>query len=224
MNSVSPLRRLLRGVVHSLALRGPRAEDPTARVLHALLLALLVWTIFDYSIYLPWAPHSVVNTTYGGLQVLVLSISLWLLNRGSLQVASLLYLGAFWLLWTSVVLLNGGIRSQSLVLYVAIPISAAWLLGLRAALIAGLICLASSLTMAVLDAHGGPFPMYFPARPFGSWFTLTLAMLIASVPTAQVLRVLKGALTRSQEAEAALRKHQEHLEELVATHRRACGS
>ena len=37
---------VLRKVVNSLSLRGPKAEDPTAQVLHTLLLALLAWTIF----------------------------------------------------------------------------------------------------------------------------------------------------------------------------------
>jgi len=55
--------------------------------------------------------------------------SLVLLRRGRLRAATFTYLGAMWLFATHVMALSGGVRSNVQVLYVTLPISAAWLPG-----------------------------------------------------------------------------------------------
>jgi hypothetical protein len=65
------------------------------------------------------------------------AIALALLFRGSLRAVSLVYMSVIWLVATIQVVLNGGIRSPFMVFYLALPISAAWLLGYRAALLVG---------------------------------------------------------------------------------------
>ncbi|SPE30257.1 membrane hypothetical protein [Candidatus Sulfopaludibacter sp. SbA3] len=107
-----------------LRLRGPLVEDPTARILHALLIGLLLFTavhllVFTFLVYRP-LPHVAVSG-FGGIAYLT---ALVVLNRGARRMASLIYLGGIWVFATTVVVLNGGIRSPGLALYIAIPVSA----------------------------------------------------------------------------------------------------
>ena len=103
-----------------------------------------------------------------------------------------------WLLTTFIVVTNGGIRSPAQVLYIALPISAAWLVGFNGALFCAVVCLASSLTMAILEFVGMRLRVYIPGTPLGLWVTPLLATVLATVPTAQVLKILKEALEAAE--------------------------
>ena len=222
MNGSTIPRELVRKTRRALRLRGPLAEDPTAKVLHALVVGAL-------AVFVPCTVLSAfvaTNKLLSGSQYLLLLFTLiaaWaLLRRGFMRMASLTYLGGTWLLTTFIVAVSGGIRSPAQVLYIALPISAAWLLGFNGALYCAVICLASSLTMAILEFVGLPLRVYLRGTPLGLWVTPLLATVLATVPTAQVLRILKEALAASQRdvaertrAENELRRHQERLEELV---------
>jgi len=131
----SALSTYLRRIGKALRLRGPLADDPTAQILHALLVGLACAMILEFA-FLP------VNTTKTAVASLVVSFTilcivapLVLLRRGSLRSASLVFLSGSWLVFTFVIILNGGIRSVGAVYYLVLPISAAWLLGYRAALV-----------------------------------------------------------------------------------------
>jgi signal transduction histidine kinase/DNA-binding NarL/FixJ family response regulator len=191
-----------------LRLRGPLADDPTARILHALLVALVGWVILEIAVVLPLSPRKPAAVAVDVFEVLFTVGPLILLQRGSLRTASLTYLSGYWLFVTVVIILNGGIYSVVAVHYLALPISAAWLLGYRAALLNAGICLASLLIMALLDLNGMPLPRYFPGPPLSLWITVLAAMIMAAVPIARVLQIYKEALDR-------LREYQGHLEELV---------
>ena len=56
MNERSLVRQGVRGVAHILRLRGPLAADPTARILHALVLALTIWSAIWTIATLPLYP------------------------------------------------------------------------------------------------------------------------------------------------------------------------
>jgi signal transduction histidine kinase/CheY-like chemotaxis protein len=102
-----------------------------------------------------------------------------------------------------------------LVVYATLPISAAWLLGHRAALWAVAVCLACSLTLALLEINGIGQWWYTQGRPLGLWFLLAGATVITTVPVTQMLRILQTALAQSQSAEEALRKNEHNLEETI---------
>ena len=198
-----------------MRLRGPLAQDSTARILHILLLGFAAWIILSSPILLTTTPRKYAASILYLLASFMVLAALVLINRGFLRGASLVYVCGTWLIWTVVMVLNGGIHSLAATFYVAIPISAAWLLGYQAALVSAAVSLAIWLILAILDVYGFRMPLYFPGKPFNIWLDLVLVMIIAAVPVAQVLQVLKQALARSQEAETALRQHQEHLEELI---------
>jgi signal transduction histidine kinase/DNA-binding response OmpR family regulator len=194
---------------NALRLRGPLADDPTAQILHTVLLALMGWVILDFTVGLAVSIKKLATVGTDSFQTLFVVVPLILLRRGSLRMASLVYLSGFWLLATVAIVLSGGIRTVIAVVYLVLPISAAWLLGYRAALLNAGVCLGSLLIMAVLEMSGRPLPLYFPGTPLGLWITVMAAMIMAAVPIAHILQIYKNALAR-------LRDYQGHLEELVA--------
>ena len=212
MAPLTYFRRIWKG----LQLRGPLTKNPTAQILHSLVVGLLGWIILEFAIDLPFlTPRKIVGAVWLSFVFVYIITVLTLLRRGSLRAASLFYLYGSWLLFTVLIILNGGIHSVGAVYYVSLPITAAWLLGYRAALLSAAICVGCSLIMAVLEVMGLPLPMYFPGKPFGIWFALLAAMVIAAVPVARVLRILRAALAQSQLAQESLRVYQDRLEELV---------
>src|SRR5215469_2486000 len=129
------LKRYLQRLAPIFRLRGPLAADPTARVLNGMLWALALWFgiwglvllayhVADWS----WTLQNQIITDAALISALVF------LSRGRFRAATFTYLGSIWLFATHIMALNGGIRSHAQVLYVTLPISAAWLLGYRAAL------------------------------------------------------------------------------------------
>ena len=180
--------------------------------------------LFNLGVILPFVVLAKGLSIPLDLTLLVTFFGAWLLlQRGSIRQASWVYVGGTGLIITVMSILSGGIHSSiMLVFYIALPISAAWLLGFRAALLIATACLLSTLAMALLDLAGVKLPTYFPGKPLGVWSNVLYATVIATVPTAQVLKILKEALAASRRdiiertlAEKELRKHQEHLEELV---------
>jgi hypothetical protein len=125
---------------------------------------------------------------------LVFAVALALLYRGLFRPPSVVFLSGTWLLATIVIILNGAIRSPFVAFYVALPISAVWLLGQGPALLSAGICLAAALTMALLEQNGLPFPRCLPGRPLGIWASIVVAMIVAAIPVVRVLKVLKEAL------------------------------
>ncbi|MGA8595961.1 MAG: ATP-binding protein [Bryobacteraceae bacterium] len=150
-------------------------------------------------------------------EVAMLLCSLILLKRGAIRKASLVYLSATWVVATVLTALNGGIRSPGLVFYIALPISAAWLLGFGATLWVTGLCLVTSLAMALLEIAGRPLPRFFPGTPASIWFTILFPTIISTVPVAHVLRILNEALERSQRDEEALRREHGLLTRIMET-------
>ena len=194
-----------RRVAQSVRLRGPLANDPTAGIFHALLLGLLGSVVFYLAFglqYSPTKPASFGIAAFLGAFVLA---AIALLYRGALRSASLLYLGGSWLVFTVMIALNGGVRSAADVFYVTAPISAAWLLGRKAALLTAAACAGAWLILAVLEFRGQPLPTYLPGHPLSIWTVLIAALVIAAVPVAQVLQALRDALAAAHESEQRFR-------------------
>jgi signal transduction histidine kinase/DNA-binding NarL/FixJ family response regulator len=209
VKETSVLTQVFFRVGSALRLRGPLANDPTAQILNTLLVGVLCWGLFDICVIIPLhATNKLASTAQASCVALIFAIALVLLYRGSLRAASLVYLSGIWVLATIAIALTNGIHSPWVVFYVALPISSAWLLGYRPALVAAGICLITALSMAVLELNGVPMPRYLPGKPLGIFASIVVAMIIAAVPVARILQIYKQAL-------AGLREHHEHLEELV---------
>jgi hypothetical protein len=161
-------RKWLMGVVGALRPRGPLANDTTARVLHWLLIALLGWYAVYLSIILPFfIVRKAVAASLTLPAMIGWMVGLRLIRRGRSRAAALLYLTILYSWATVLIVLLGGVRTSAMVFYLAMPISAAWLLGERAALIGAGACLGTSLLLATLETAGIGMPHYFPGTPMG---------------------------------------------------------
>jgi signal transduction histidine kinase len=192
-------RKWFMGVVGALRPRGPLANDTTARVLHWLLIALLGWYAVYLSIILPLVVVKKAAVSAPPLLGMIgWMVGLMLIRRGRLRAAALLYLTIFYFSATFVIVLLGGVHTTGMVLYLAMPISAAWLLGERAALVCAGVCLGTSLLLAILETAGISMPQYFPGTPMGFWVLLLAATVFSAAPVVLVLRILQEALAQAR--------------------------
>jgi hypothetical protein len=86
-----------------------------------------------------------------------------------MRVASLVYVGGMWIVATFIAAVSGTIHSPALLFYIALPISAAWLLGYGAAIWLAVACLLSTLAMVVMDLSKVTLPSWFPNKAIGVW-------------------------------------------------------
>jgi len=213
--------KLLRHVAETFRLRGPLAEDPTARMFNVLLCALTAWwgtwtavlLRFHWS-DLFWSMQNEIAT----LAALVTALTF--LRRGWFRAAGISYLAGIWFFATHIMAFNGGIRSSAQVLYITLPISAAWLLGYAAAFWISGACMFCTLVFAVLEMLGVNVPRKIPGTPLGAWAVFGMACLIGAVPVAQILRDLRFALTKSQRAEEESQRTMLRLQTEIEGHKR----
>jgi two-component system, cell cycle sensor histidine kinase and response regulator CckA len=206
-------------LAHTLRLRGPLATDPTARTLHAFLLTLATWYFLWTAILIPLNPNP-----NAGLRLSVASVAivtplaaLVLLRRGRLREASLAYLAGMWIFTTTAMALQGGVRSTIQVLYVTLPISAAWLLGYIPALWTACVCLGTALVFALLETSGVTISRVIPGTPLGVFATLVQASVIGAVPAARVLRTLREEVAEHRRTEQALRESEGRFRNMADT-------
>ncbi len=218
----------LSAVASVFQLRGKLSADSTARMLNVMLWALTLWFGIWGVVLLPfhwrdrfWTMQNQILTDAALVYALVL------LRRGRLRAATFVYLGAIWIFATHVMALSGGVRSNVQVLYATLPVSAAWLLGYRAAVWVAGLCMSSTLVFAVLELAGLMLPRRIPGTPLGVWAVFGMACLIGTLPIAQILQELRGALKKSREAEEEASRAMEEscrtteqLQDEIAEHRR----
>jgi two-component system cell cycle sensor histidine kinase/response regulator CckA len=214
----SALRRCLRWAVRPPRLAASEADDSRGRILHALLLGLLIWSILEITVGVPFfAVKKAGALLIFVAQALTFIVGLDRVRRGLVRQGALVYLTGTWLLNTIGLVLSGGLHSPAVASYITMPISAVWLLGYRGMLWMIAACLGSSLFIALLEIGGlGPW-IYFPAPPIASWILLAEATVIGAVPAAQVLKMLKERLSQSQLDRAALRESEERFRNMADT-------
>ena len=215
MSGSSSESNLVRRTLWALRLRGQAASDPTAQTLHVLMLLLLLLLAIHEGLAEFINPHKLVITLLGIPMIFTPVATLVLLSKNRVRAAGVVYLVGMWVAFTAIISLNGGIHHVALAVYIALAVSAAWLFGYGAALWTAGVSIGATLVMAILETqHIGP-SHYLPGTAFGVWMLVIESTLMGVVPVTLVLSSLRGALTQSLRAEAELKLHQQHLEELV---------
>ncbi len=167
VNERSLVRRGARTVMHALRLRGPLAADPTARILHALVLALALWSAMWTIATLPSYPNlmaRLLRLRFVIIADLVPVTTLILLRFGHFRQAAYVYLTGQWVQATYNIAINGSIQITSTAFYITLPILATWLLGFREAFWTAGICLGSALVLVLRQGSTGVLPTA-PLRP-----------------------------------------------------------
>ncbi len=86
---------------------------------------MLIWLVLDGLVIAPLIAAKVLSSvSIALLTAILLAIALAMLRRGALRKASLTYLCVIWTAVTVVILLNGGITSPLVSLYISLAISA----------------------------------------------------------------------------------------------------
>ena len=198
----------VRRVARALRLRGPLAADPTAQMLHILLLVVATWMAFWAAVTLPLAPVTFPRVFFPLILEASLAVALILVRLGHFTRASLVYVAGTWLWATLAVGYISGIRSTSIILYATLPISAAWLLGYRASLWTAAWCIGTMLVFACLEMMGRGPSHSAVGTPLGIWAVAVQATLIGTIPVGQVIKRLRATLEE-------LKGYKQHLELLV---------
>jgi signal transduction histidine kinase/CheY-like chemotaxis protein len=159
--------------------------------------------------------HKILVSTVAVALISTPVVTLALLRQNRIRAAGVTYLTGTWLAFTLLIVFNGGIHNVALAVYIALPVSAAWLFGYGAALFFAAVCTGCALAMALMETYGIGPSRYIPENPLGVWLLLLESTLIGVVPASLLLSSLRKALNQSREAEAELKQHQQHLEELV---------
>jgi signal transduction histidine kinase len=181
-------------------LRGPLAADPTAQVLHALVLGLAIWFAGWNIATLPLYPDSVARFRLRLIIVseLVPAATLILLRLGYLRQAAFIFLTGQWVQATYNIARSGSIQATSTAYYITLPILATWLLGFREAFWTAGVCLASAFIVALRSGNNSFIPNPSLSPPSITMAGLVQLTLTAAVPIAHVLRTLREALAQSR--------------------------
>ena len=150
-------------------------EDLAARTLHSLLIAVLLWLALFSVVVLPFYAFRKATgfALIGGFTLLVLA-SLQYLSSGYVKVASWIFLSCMWFMVTVILMLSGGITNRGTMFYVAISVTATWLVGQRVAFISAGLFVVLALIMALLEGSGVTFPRYFSGSPIAVWMLVVL--------------------------------------------------
>ena len=204
MNERSLVRRGVRSVIHALRLRGPLSADPTARILHALVLALTIWSAIWTIVTLPLYPNlmaRLLRLRFVIVADLVPVTTLILLRLGHFRQAAYVYLTGQWVHATYNIAINGSIEITSTAFYITLPILATWLLGFREAFWTAGVCLGSALILALRQGPNSVLPTAPLRPPLLIWANLVQLTLTAAAPVAHILQTLQ--------------QYKEHLEQVV---------
>jgi signal transduction histidine kinase/ActR/RegA family two-component response regulator len=175
----------------------------------------MIWGVVYPLLLFPAAMRRVLVVSIAAALLAVHGTALVLLRRGSLAGSSWVYLLGNLLVRTVAIALGGGAHAVCMVFYLVLPISAAWLLGLPAALLSAGLCMTCIVGLVLVEMLRGPLPLYFHGTPLTNAAALLQAMAIGTFPVARILQILQEALARSRTAEQTLQHYQAGLKELV---------
>jgi len=181
------------------------------------VLVSLAWVGLWYCLVprLPKLPSAVLSGSVGG----VLLVSLGLLWRGHVRMATWVFIIALWCWGAVMALMFGGIHSVALISFVPGFVTAAILLGKKVAMWSALGFLAFTLSLAVIEMTGLHAPLYSPLPPLLLWIGVPVTGLITALPLNELLRFLRESLDVVQRQLDALRSSVQSLRESEARYR-----
>jgi signal transduction histidine kinase/DNA-binding NarL/FixJ family response regulator len=194
VNEQSSVRQGVLRVVHFLRLRGPLSSDPTARTLHALVLALTIWSAVWTLATLPSYPNltaRLLRLRFIFVADLIPLATLLLLRFGYFRQAAYVYMIGQWAQATYNIAIAGSIQITSTAFYITLPILASWLLGFSEAAWTAGICLGTALILTLRQGPNNILPTAPPRPPLLIWANLVQLTLTAAAPVAHTLQTLQ---------------------------------
>ncbi|MBN2010956.1 PAS domain S-box protein [candidate division KSB1 bacterium] len=182
-------------------------DDKTrsARVLNTLLISAMIVSMFIFvAIPIVYA-EKFYNYLFSITIFLILIISLWLMRRGQVRLASTLFISSTWIFLTVLNSLAGGMTSITAVFHIAIMVIAGLLLGIRAAIFYATACSLTGLVLITLETNGYPMPRIFPVPARAGWLDITFSFILTITALSIAMRSITNALADARQSEAKYR-------------------
>jgi GAF domain-containing protein len=140
----------------------------------------------------------------------------FLLRRGYVRAASILFTSILWLAFTGLMFFNGGVESTTFPSYMSIILMFGLLIGGRAAFsVMGVSIVMGGIALYLENQGRLPAPVTTP-NPTVTWVTISVVMIIVGGLLFLFLRNLDDMIRRVRAANIELRKSGELLEQRVA--------
>jgi signal transduction histidine kinase len=163
---------------------------------------MLCWALFQGLIVAPLFTLNRAAVVTATLCVeLAVAFAMLLLQRGRLRAAGAIYLFVIWMMASTLIMLDRGNFSVGIVYYMMLPVTGAWLFGLR--------------TAVVIAGFSAGTYLYIPETPVGAWTMIVAATILSTGPVAVAVQIMTDSLSKYQSVQAAMRRDQAYLEELV---------
>lgn len=197
------------------------ADESTARAFHLQLISLLFWVVLILAIDVPFfavrkLAVALLFTAVGGIVL----CSLYLLRRGRLRPASIIFVSAVWLLAEVSVELSGGLANPGYVLIPLIVVNAGWLLGKSGAITLAAATLLVTVGDLALRYSGYTLPRYFPGNPSVAWFTFLAILILTVSPILLILNKQSQQVAALRESEGRFRSLSDAALEGIMIHNR----
>jgi len=193
---------------------GDEEKTRVAALLNATLWIFMALDIAAVLVFL-FLPNLVQSLPIIGLLILGEVISLWLMQRGHLSAASLLFLAGIWILMTAVCVFFGGTQSAAYFGFVVVVAAAGLLLGGRGGIaFAGLSVVAGLGIALAQNANVFPSPLG-PRSPIEQWGPLSLFVAVTAGLVNLASRGLNDALLRARRYAAEVEEQRAGLEVTV---------
>ncbi len=183
----------------------PKFTDPdqtrTAYLLHAILYVMLV-IIGGYGL-LALVNGSEVGVTAALFTVSVILVTLFVIRRGYVQTAGLIFAVALWVIQTATALHFGGLRGAVYVMLILMMLVLGTLFNARLRLLLTLLVVCSTVILYLVETN-----RVLPVQVIPAEFDISLRVLIflvAALLLHLIARSLSAALQRARESEQALK-------------------
>jgi GAF domain-containing protein len=204
-----------RRILAAPSFEGDDDKTRVAGLLEILLLATMTAGLGTILVAPFVFAHPVVALRVAGLILLMTVISLILMRRGHVQLASGLILFGLWLSFSVFMLLSGGVNSIFAMGYITTTVIAGLLLGGRAAIVVAELSMVVALAMLYASANGFlPEPVLITASG-PAWINLTANLAATVAMTYLASRGARTALERARYAAAEMERQRGLLEVVV---------
>jgi PAS domain S-box-containing protein len=189
----------------------PEEQLRMTAVLKVILWAALATLLIYVAIALLLSPDVAVLLPSGVFALIVL-VPLWLLRRGTVHLASLVFcLGAFGGLVLAAYAF-GGVRGSSYSALVLVIIIAGVLLGGRAALVMALLSVSAGGVLVYLESTGQFTLNLVHPTPVDTWLGASLTFALAAILLAITSRGMRSAFAMTRDSQYALEARTRELE------------
>jgi GAF domain-containing protein len=192
-------------------------EDKTrvAGLLEILLLTTMTAALATVVVAPFVFAHPEVALRVAGLILLMAVISLILMRRGHVRLASGLILFGLWISFSTFMVLSGGVNSIFAMGYVTTTIIAGLLLGGRAAIVVAELSMVAGLGMFYANANGFLPEPVLVTGPGPAWINLTANLVVTVAMLYLATRGLQETLERARRSAAEMGRQRELLEVVV---------